>query len=208
MLFTAQAVFGICYGPNEGAAGSENEYRLGIKGEVDLYAAQPSTGRAIVHPMQVVYNADNFVGWGTAIGVGIDNCPDYYGTNWQIYFDGANLGDYFCQQPYGSMSSTAQNQFFRIEWTTCPGDGQLKFVVYWNSAYKSCKTIGATFGRPSAGSESVGTTLTQTLDVQYSAIRAKSSAGTWGYFSSLHQCELDPPYEVNNVGVAQWRIQP
>lgn len=102
LLLTAQTALA-CYGSNEGASGYENgALDRGIKGEVDLVSAQPiNQSSAIVHPMQIVYSEMSFVGWGTAKGVGIDQCPDYFGTKWQVYFDGSNLGDYFCKQPYG-----------------------------------------------------------------------------------------------------------
>ncbi|MGI8658164.1 MAG: hypothetical protein ACR2K4_05250 [Candidatus Limnocylindria bacterium] len=210
ILLAAQTALATCYGGgNEGAFGAEppGSMRRGIKGEMDHYSAQPNgSSTTIVHPTQIVYNSNNFVGWGTAKGDGVDNCASYFGTRWQIYFDGRNAGDYFCEQHYGDVSDTAQNQFFRIEWTTCPGDGNLKFVVYWNSAWKSCKIIGASSGRPSAGSESIGTTSTQDLQIGYAAIRAKPITAGWQYFSSLSTCETDYPYVVDNIGVSSWTV--
>jgi len=209
-LVVAQTALATCFGlGHEGAYGAEpaSSLRRGIKGEMDLYSAQPNnTSAAIIHPTQIVHDADNFVGWGTAKGIGVDNSDDYFGTRWQIYFDGAQLGDYFCEQHYGDVADTAQNQFFRIEWTTCPGDGQSKFVVYWNSAWKSCKTIGVSNGRPLAGAESIGTTLTQDLQVGFAAVRAKPITAGWQYFTSLVTCETDYPYVVDNVGVAAWTV--
>jgi hypothetical protein len=84
----------------------------------------------------------------------------------------------------------------------------MKFVLYWNSAWKSCKSIGATAGYPSAGSESVNTTFVQNLKVAYSAIRVKptpSQGGDWRYMSALDPCD-DYPYSLDNIGVAAWTV--
>src|SRR6187455_33093 len=94
-LVVAQTALATCFGlGHEGAYGAEpaSSLRRGIKGEMDLYSAQPNnTSAAIIHPTQIVHDADNFVGWGTAKGIGVDNSDDYFGTRWQIYFDGAQL---------------------------------------------------------------------------------------------------------------------
>ena len=213
LIIVVQATLAACFGPNEGAWAGNFDVpaafvRQGIKGEMDHFAATPLAGAGIVHPTQIAASNGDFVGWGTAKGVGVPftECGDNFTASWEIYVDGTVNDVYFCKQDYGSVSNTAQNQFFRIEYTTCPGDGQPKFVFYWNSAWKTCKTIGADRGRVGAGSESTGTFSTQNLDVRYQAIRQRNTSGTWAYLTSLYECELDAPYTIAPVGTSQWTV--
>jgi len=130
-MFTAHPVLASCYGGgNEGAnvTYTGSSVAKGVLGDVDLYAAFASAGRAIVHPMQVGGGvSDDFVGWGTARGVGVDACPDNYDQDaWQVYADGTQNLQYRCRQNYGSLAETAANQAFKIKYGTCSASGQTR----------------------------------------------------------------------------------
>jgi len=100
----------------------------------------------------------------------------------------------------------AQNQFFRVEYTTCPGDGIAKWVFHWNSTWKTCVTINDDHGGPSAGSESAFQhSQTQTLTILYSSIRTKDTSGNWIDFGVQNPCD-DSPYFVDIHGARSWTI--
>jgi hypothetical protein len=209
LLVFAQTVLATCFGSNEGAwAGADTYARYGWKGETDLVYATPYTGATIVHPAQIISpTGDDFLGWGLYKGKGLPGtqCPDNFTTSWRIYIDGWHDG-YFCKATYGTIPDGAQNQYFRIEYTTCPGDSQPKWVLYWNSAYKTCKTINTSHGATIAGAESVYTTVTQNLQVDYLALRYKDGLGNWNVLASVVECELDDPYTVDLLWNAAWDI--
>ncbi len=192
LIFAEAVAAGHCYAPNnEGAWIRFNPGSTrGIKGEADMVVASPlSQSTAIVHPRQAVtvdYSGDpDFVGWGTKKGVGtsvpgaISNCPGNFGSDWWVYIDGLKFDKYFCNAPYYYVPNGAQNQYFRIEYTTCPGDGFKKWVFYWNSIWKSCVTVDDDHGTVYAGAESVGTTSAQNLAISYLALRYKDDSGNW-----------------------------
>lgn len=174
-----------------------------------MFAATPLTGRAIVHPTQIVTSTfTDFVGWGTYKGVPPPgtSCATNSASTWNVYIDGIKFGNYFCQDGYGTVANAAQNQFFRIEYTTCPGDGGTKWVFHWNSAWKTCLTINDDHGGPNAGAESAfNHSQTQTLTITYSAVRTKDTSGSWINFGVLNPCD-DPPYFVVFHGSRSWTI--
>lgn len=115
---------------------------------------EPNT-TAIVHLNQMAMASGDFVGWGTAKGVGVDNCPTYTGTLWYIYVDGYAFGIYFCRQGnYGSLPPTADNQHFEILYTTC--SGSTRWAFYWNSTLKTCQAVDGSHGTAYVGGESIG----------------------------------------------------
>lgn len=209
LLVTAAPVAAACYGVNEGAWGSELALRRGIKGEIDLTAATPLAGAAIAHPIQVSTTGGDFLGWGTAKGKGIDQCPDYFGDRWQVYIDGSISGVYFCIQPFDSTAPSAQDQFFRIEYTACQGyPGHLRWVFFWNAVQRACKTTPFSLGYTSAGSESVDTSTTQNLRVAYPYVQVRQVLlPTWDTGSQLETCEMDAPYEVWWSVLSAWKVE-
>ncbi len=207
-FFAQTALAAYCYGDNKGAVAGDVTYtRYGWKGQVDLHYATPLQGAAIAHPAQVSSSkqSGDFVGWGTFKGVAPEGCTDDFTTSWRIYIDGFAFGHYFCRSTYGTVPDGAQSQFFRIEYTTCPGDNQPKWVFYWNSVWKTCKTIDSGHGAVNAGSESTSPN-SQNLRVDYSALRYKDGLGNWVVLPNVLQCETDYPYSVDLHWNAAWDI--
>jgi hypothetical protein len=194
-ILVAGTVLALCFGPNEGAyrrydpSGSTT----GLKGQEDLVSATVQTGRTIVHPAQVrSASTSDFLGWGTAKGVGVDECPDYYGSGWQVYLDGVAFGVYFCYQPYATLSATAQNQTFQIQQHTCPFYPYTnKWVLYWAGTVKTCVSTNFT-ATPDvvAGSESIGTTADQNLDVHWESMKYLNSSYVWTNWGAGSNCTL------------------
>lgn len=177
---------------------------------MDHFSATPLAGYVIAHPTQIASAlGGDFLGWGTAKGNLPDGteCSDNLTSSWHVYIDGFANGAYFCKSSYGSVANSAQDQFFRVEYTTCPGDGQPKWVFYWNSAWKTCKTINYAAGGPSAGSESgYNFPPDQTLTVRYAAIRTRTTSGDWIDFGALNTCE--DAYVVAIHGARSWTVDP
>lgn len=210
LLILASPLLAFCYGSNQGGFVADGFYtRKGVKGEVDFTAATPLAGRAIAHPAQIGTSSfTDFVGWGTYKGLAPagTSCANNNASTWNIYIDGIKFGNYFCQDGYGTVANAAQDQFFRIEYTTCPGDGIAKWVFHWNSSWKTCVTINDDHGGPSAGSESAfNHTQTQNLTILYSAIRTKDTAGNWIDFGTQASC-ANSPYFVVIYGSRSWAI--
>jgi hypothetical protein len=209
----AGTVMALCYGPHEGA------YRLydpsgstqGLKGGEDLVSATVASGRAIAHPAQVVSaTTTDFLGWGTEKGNGPDDCADYYGSGWQVYVDGVAFGAYFCDAPWATLSATAQNQTFQIEYHTCPFyPYSQRWVFYWAGTIETCRSTNFTASPDvSAGSESVGTTADQNIDVHWETMKYLNSSGTWTNWGDGENC-ANSPYRVRVIAnTAFWTELP
>jgi hypothetical protein len=171
----------------------------GLKGQEDLVSATVQSGRAIVHPAQVTSaSSADFLGWGTAKGVGVDDCPDYYGSGWQVYNDGVNFGVYFCYQPFATLAATAQNQTFELRYGTCPWD-QYQWAFYWNGTFHTCRSVDFTASPyVSAGSESIGTTADQNLDVHWETMKYLNASYSWVNWGAGTNC-ANAPYRVRVI---------
>ena len=203
LIAFAPAAFAECWG---GAGGNEGAWRAyvlsangkGLQGREDLVSASPASGRAIVHPAQVSSSTTgDFVGWGTAKGEGVANCPDYFGSGWQVYKDGYAFNVYFCNQPFATLAAAAQDQTFKMEWGTCPfSPYTAQWVLYWNGVAKTCQANSFS-STPAvvAGGESIGTTNIQTIDVHWQSMQYKSSSLVWTNWGTGSNC-ADPGYQV------------
>jgi hypothetical protein len=190
----------VVYGPNEGAAAYLPlvTHAKGIFGHTDLVSAQPvdSSNDAIVHPIQVDGSGtSDFLGWGTAKGVGVDDCPTYTGSRWQVYVDGVSFGVYFCRQEYGSEPDVANDQKFEVRHTSC--DGSTRWAFYWNYALKTCQAFNFAAGMPSAGGEAIGGP--QEVDVRYRDMQYRVLGGSWTYWTST-ALTWDLGYRVTLIG--------
>jgi hypothetical protein len=210
-----------CYGNNEGAAVvyTGNSAVAGGSSQVDLFtAAGPEAGRTIVHPFQLASNvagSSDFFGWGTYRGEGttggLTNCPDNYNSGWHVYADGVQFQDYWCRGGYGDLPSSSANQEFAFRRTTCPYNGFTRFVTYLNGSVKTCALIDGTAGQLAVGGESVGTSLTQDIDVDYEALHYYSG-GVWRLWGAGHDTTCgassnDPPYFVITVSNSEFGIR-
>jgi hypothetical protein len=183
-----------CYGSNEGAfrTYTGHLYARGVRSTVDLYAATPLSGQsAIVHPLQLASSSSaDFLGWGTAKGVGTTggstNCPDDF-SGWNVYVDGMAFGVYFCEQTYGALADTAQNQVFTIVHESSAGCAGA-FDMYLNGVSKTCRVIDGTNGQVSAGAESIGTTETQLIDVHYESKNYNNPSTGWQPWGAQAGC--------------------
>ena len=169
----------------------------GSRAHIDHFQRSMSDAlSAIVHPVQLDgFQGEDFLGVGTAKGVGVDNCPDYYGVNWQAYIDGSFHGDYFCNQPYGSFAGDAKDIRVTIQYMNC--NGLNRWGIYVEGDLKLCKTIDATSGMASAGPESIsGTGTLQDLTVGLHNLQYRTTSGTWNDYANVLYC-VDPGYEIH-----------
>lgn len=202
----AQTVAAGCFSGNEGAERVYNYSQAqGTAAVVDLFAASVGSGRAIVHPNQVVSGTGgDFVGWGTAKGVGVGACPDDY-TGWNVYVDGVSFGSYFCRQTYGQLSDTATNNKFTIRYMNC-SNGTAEWVFLLNNVEKTCAKMNASRGTPLSGSESVNTTVTQNLKIHYEGLQFHNGTSWANWGSSYSHC-ADPGYSVRTVSTTEFWVE-
>lgn len=186
LLVAQSGVAFACYYPHAGAwRDQENsDPYSGVLAKVDLFAASPANNSStIVHPLQVAVASGDFVGLGTAIGKGVDQCPDYFGSNWQVYVDGQSFGVYFCRQPFGSLASTAKGHIFFMQYITCPFDTtKTLWVAYFDGYAKLCVgTNGSSAIGVGGGGESIYN-HSQKIDVRYygDEYRKGTSWYLWG----------------------------
>jgi hypothetical protein len=215
LLMTSQSALGVCFPPfNEGVAIGYDGTSVAKGGysEVDLFTATTSTGHGIAHPFQLGSNAvmsNDFIGWGTTLGVGttggITNCPSDYSSGWHVYADGRQNGAYWCRQgSYGDLSGSAQNQQFKIRYGTCAQNGLQRFVLYLNAVEKTCALIDSTSGSLAIGSESIGTTVTQSLAVNYTDLKVYFTSGWFAWNSPYLYCNTDTPYDYFRVSNTEY----
>jgi len=200
----AGTVSGTCFDPNhEGAlrAYDPSGSTTGVKGREDLVSATVQAGRGIAHPLQV-YSPTTYdwFGWGTAKGVGVDDCPDYYGSGWQVYVDGVAFDLYFCDSPYATLAGNAQDQTFQVHYSTCPFfPYTVQWTFRWAGVYKTCRANSFTSAAfYLAGSESIGTLADQNLDVHWETMKYLNSSYAWVNWGAGLNC-FDPPYRVRVI---------
>jgi hypothetical protein len=195
----------LVYDPNDGAARAYTGTGVasGSYALVDLQTAAVQTGDTIVHPMQLNSNSsEDFIGWGTAKGAGVADCPDDYSSGWKVYVDGTSFGTYFCRQAYGSLSSNAQNQALKFLRGTCSGTS--KWVFYVNAVQKTCQVINGSSGSISDGSENISDS-TQNLGIRYHGLQVKFASG-WVSWNNNHVDVADPGYAIQNTSATDFTI--
>jgi hypothetical protein len=212
LLLASTSAAATCYSSDqEGAWRADHIYMSkGVRGRIDHRSATPAAGRAIVHPMQIDgYSDVDFLGLGTVKGIGVPgtSCDDNFTTSWDVYPDGFtdNGETYFCNQTWGSVSNTAQDVRLTIQFmSSCLGVPRWGF--YWDGDILTCKTIGATSGRGSAGAESIGTHVTQNLEVEYEVLEYRTTSGTWNDWVPNASC-ADPGYQVTVISNTEHWIE-
>ena len=173
LVFAVQPVLADhCWGPshamgNPGASYSQYQvFNAGVRSEQDFESASVPIGTAVVHPMQILSITGDFIGWGTARGVGVDDCPDDYSLGWQIYIDGYKFGVYFCRQQYGSVAGAAQDELFTLRYGDCNGTD--KWRAFHNGVRKTCQAIDDDSAFYLAvGSEIIGTSSILHADIHF-----------------------------------------
>lgn len=191
------------YGAN--AVLSSKPASKGITGLMDHFAANPFDWQttAIVHPTQIVMDSGDFIGWGTATGAGVDNCPNVNSNRWSLYIDGMTFGTYFCRQgAYGSTSATAQDQRFEIIHTSC--SGLTRWRVSWNGTQKDCQLVNGAGGTPDVGGESIAHDP-QRIDIGYQRTQYRILGGTWtNWPAGADSCANLPFYGISGNGTTTW----
>jgi hypothetical protein len=189
-----------CYTTSNGATDAEYQQSnsKGLQSTVDLVSGTPfdPNTTAIVHPAQIASSSStDFVGWGTAKGVGVPgtDCATSTTSRWQVYVDGAAFGTYFCRQTYGSEPDVASNQAVEIIHTTC--SGSTRWAFFWNGAQKTCQLFDGVSGLPSVGGESIAHDP-QHIDVHYKALTYRVLGGTWTPWSAASFCTNAPYYYI------------
>ncbi|HET7181008.1 MAG TPA: hypothetical protein VFI15_02120 [Candidatus Limnocylindrales bacterium] len=207
------SVFAGCYQTNLGAW-HDYPYAapyIGAQATVDLFAATPNDhSSTIVHPLQIggSSGSGDFIGWGTAIGEGVSQCPDYFGANWQVYVDGASFGTYFCHQPFGSLASNASGQVFKMQFEPCPSNPQFsQWAMFLNGVFKVCQGIDSTSAnRVVAGGESITSGGDQVIDVRYRSDKYLKGS-TWSAWGAGDSC-TNSPYKIqlnSNSDFKAWK---
>jgi hypothetical protein len=161
----------------------------GVKSEQDFESATVPTGQAIVHPMQVVMANGDFLGWGTARGLGVSgtDCPDDYSAHWKVYIDGYKFGAYFCIQDFGEIAGTANDQLFTLRYGDC--NGYAKYRAFLNGVRLSCHAINGSVATAGmyVGSEIIGTTGQLHADIHYGLLqRYYPNNDTWYAWGSTY----------------------
>jgi hypothetical protein len=188
----------------------------GARADVDLYAAAPESGFAILHPFQVLSNVGDgdFIGRGTYRGVGTDfstitNCPTYNDAGWRVYADGMMFGQYWCRATYGVLSSAAANQQFKAVSGTC-SDGTTRWVLYLNGQEKTCARMSSSSAIVAVGGESayILPLPTQTINVDYENLQVRFNSG-WAYWGSNAQpCPpTNPLYYYDKVSNTEYLMR-
>jgi len=211
--FAGQVSAASCYYPNNGAAVvlASQAVAKGLQARQELTAATPhSASTAIVHPLQIGMASGDFVGWGTAMGVGtndpnaLSDCPDNPGPRWAIYVDGIAFGYYFCRQSYGSTDPAATSQDAEIIHGTCNGATQWTFK--WNGTVKTCETVSGAGGTPSVGAESIGYDP-QNVDIRDHRLTYRILGGTWtDWYSGGEQTCTGSYYSVTKNSATDFRF--
>ena len=133
------------YPPNTGAVGIYGAVGStfdGLAGYQMLTPLTPHSGYFIAHPGQVnpsFSSFGDFIGLGSAKGVGVDLCSDYYGSGWQVYADGSVYGVYFCNE-LQYVAGNAQSQSFIIQRHpgSCPHETGPGWDVLWQRVVLEC----------------------------------------------------------------------
>lgn len=85
-------------------------------------------------------------------------------------------------------------------------NGISRWGMYWDGALQLCKTINSTAGRGSAGSESIGTTSTQDLEIEYEVLQYRKTDLTWANWTPQLSC-ADPGYTVTVISNTEHWIE-
>lgn len=164
-----------------------------------------------MHPAQVLFSDGDFIGLGTANGVGVDNCPNHYdGDSWQVYVDGDWNGVYHCED-LGVTEPAGATPSFVMEPDFSQCGSSLKWSMIWRSNLEYCVNVGSSSAKIlSWGGEQVTQTSPLNIDVEHRSIRRSlSGESSWVYiepfFSSYAEC-FDSVYEVDYLGRSKWRI--
>lgn len=71
----------------------------------------------------------------------------------------------------------------------------------------TCKSISAATGRGAVGGESVFTTQTQGLEVEFEVMEYRTSGGNWNDWVPDDYCEIDSPYFVLSISNTEHWIE-
>ena len=99
---------------------------------------------------------------------------------------------------YATLAATAQNQTFEISYY-CPSYPHGQWAFYWAGIFRTCRSTNFTASPyVSAGSESVGTTADQNIDVHWETMKYLNSSSTWTNWGAGSNC-ADAPYRVRLI---------
>jgi hypothetical protein len=206
------------YGLNTGAAA---EYAVagatwdGLAGFQMLTPLTPHTGYSIAHPGQLDPSfTRDFMGFGTYKGAatqgGTINCPDYYGSGWNVYVDGKLYGVYFCIE-IQNIAGNAQSQSFiiRRHSGSCTGETGPGWDILWQLTNIGCESMSFSFtDAVSAGAENVKAYPSQPLAISYVQAQYRPAGSAFAYWPS-YQPFTDAPYTITAFGTrTSFKITP
>jgi hypothetical protein len=188
------------YYPNTGAVGAlYTSYTLdGIAGFQMLSPLTPQAGYFIAHPAQLNPSfSSDFLGFGTAKGIGVDNCPTYTGSGWQVYVDGNVYGTYFCSAlEYIAGNAQSQSIIMQRHSGSCPYDTGPGWDVKWQGAILTCITESFSYDdNLSAGAENGGSYPNQPLAITWVQMQYRRAGYSYAYWPG-HTNSTDSPYQI------------
>lgn len=192
-----------CYGTNDGSSARYAVYGIGTKANVDLEYASVPAGRVVAHPLQVlIFLSSDFVGWGTYKGEGVgQDCADAW-SGWSVYVDGRAFGSYHCSLVGVVLSSSAQDQNFKLSRGDCGPLGSGYWRAYLNFDRHACRrTDDDITDSVSAGGEAVrisGTSSVLHTDVHYQQLEYLAQSSVWHDWGIGTACE-DPGYRLRRI---------
>lgn len=200
------------YRQNRGALGAyqaTGQVFNGLAGFQMLTQITAHNGYAVVHPGQFnpSFAGGDFYGFGTANGAGVDNCPDYYGTQWQVYIDGQAFGLYFCSA-LEYIAGNAQSQSFIIELgAACPHETGAGMHFLWQQVDLTCEYNSfTTTDQVSAGAENVLNYPNQALRIEYVQLQYRIPGSAFAYWPTFY-ATFDTPYTITRVGTGRMTLQ-
>jgi len=167
----------------------------GLLGRSDIRTDPATvTGIGYVHPMQIDIGGlgGDFLGIGTAKGVGVASCANDYDPLWTVYRDGELGGIYHCYDIAVDVYGVGGTPLFELRRTVC-SNGNTRWVLYWNSVEKACLySASASASAVSVVLETTGPgTTDRDIDVKYyNLYKNFTGSGTWYAFGN---CDFSPP---------------
>lgn len=206
LAVSAGPAYAFTYDTNQGAAGlygGPGRIMDGLAGFQMLTQLVAQPGHFIAHPGQILPSfSTDFIGFGTAKGLGVANCPDQWGPSWQVYVDGTVYGTYFCED-LQYISGGAQSQSFIVQrhaGQCSPSEPGPGWDVKWQGVTRSC--ISQSFSSTDfigAGAENGNNQPNQAIRIDYVQMQYRNVGTTYGYWGSYTRL-FDAPYTITPFG--------
>ena len=185
----------------------------GFRGYQDI-RTDPATvvGVGYVHPVTIDLAVSDFIGIGTANGLGASgaggSCPNEYDPKWSIYYDFFIAGVYGCHTAANDVYAAGAFPTFRIQWEWCQAQNGNRWVLTMANVQRGCLNHGTHAARIlGAGLETTGSSVTdRNIDVAYFNVRRHlTGSGVWDPFGSGSPA-IDPNYSYLYLNSTEFRV--